>query len=272
MLIYGKEIREKIKAQVLTEASKKDMTMAIIQVGDAPDSEAYIRGLHRFAEETNIGIEFLKFPADNTEENLIEEIKKLNQNPKITGIMLQEPLPKHINADRLVDAIDPKKDVEGVHNYNLGKLVSRQEGVFPSTAQALVTMLKEFNIPIAGKKVVVVGRSTIVGHPVANMLTAEHATVTLCHSRTVDLASETRRADILIVAIGKAEFITADMVTDGVVILDAGINFTEEGKLVGDVHPEAKEKASHASAVPGGVGLITVAELFNNLCKLDKIK
>lgn len=271
MLIYGREIRDKIKAQVTETASKKDMTLAIIQVGEAPDSEAYIRSLHKFGGETNIGVEILKYPEDSTEEELINEIHKLNDNPKITGIMLQEPLPKHINADRLVDELDPRKDVEGVHNYNLGKLISRQEGVFPSTAQALVTMLKEFGIPITGKKAVVVGRSTIVGHPVANMMTAENATVTLCHSRTVDLAAETRQADILIVAIGKAEFITADMVKDGAVILDAGINFTNEGKMVGDVHPAAKEKASYASAVPGGVGLVTVAELFNNLCRLSNM-
>ncbi|NLJ72534.1 MAG: bifunctional 5,10-methylenetetrahydrofolate dehydrogenase/5,10-methenyltetrahydrofolate cyclohydrolase [Syntrophomonadaceae bacterium] len=268
MLIYGRDIRDKIKAQVLEKAKKTDMALAIIQVGDAPDAEAYIRSLHKFGEETNITVEFLKFAKDATEEEILPAMLQLNENPTITGIMLQEPLPKHINADRLVDAIDPKKDVEGVHNYNLGKLISRQAGVVPSTAQALITMLKEFNIPMAGKKTVVVGRSTIVGHPVANMMTSEDATVTLCHSRTVDLPAETRSADILIVAIGKAEFITADMVKEGAVILDAGINFTEEGKMVGDVHPEAKEKASYASAVPGGVGLITVAELFNNLCKL----
>ncbi len=270
MLIYGREIRDKIKGQVLATAKDVDMTMAIIQVGEAPDSESYIRGLRKFAQETEVGIEFLKFPANSDEETLLKEIEKLNQNPKITGIMIQEPLPEHINADRLVDKLDPAKDVEGVHNYNLGKLISRQEGVFPSTAQALITMLKEFDIPMSGKKAVVVGRSTIVGHPVANMMTSEDATVTLCHSRTVDLASETRNADILIVAIGKAEFITADMVSEGAVILDAGINFTGEGKLVGDVHPDAKEKASYATPVPGGVGLVTVAELFNNLCKLAK--
>ncbi len=268
MLIYGKDIRNKIKDKVTAAASQSQMTMAIVQVGEEADSEVYVRNLIKFGNETGVKVDFHKLPEDTTEEELLKLIKGLNEDAEITGIMLQEPLPAHINSDFIVDNIDPKKDVEGVHNYNLGKLISKQKGAFPSTAKAIVTMLKEFNIPIEGKKVVIVGRSTIVGHPLANMMTAEHGTVTLCHSRTVDLAGETRQADILIAAIGKAEFITADMVKEGAVIIDAGINFNEEGKMLGDVHPDAKDKASYASAVPGGVGVITVAELFDNLCML----
>lgn len=270
MLIYGKEIRAKMKANILEAASQRKMSMAIIQVGDEADSEVYVRNIKRFGEETNIDVNIIKLDADITEEHLIGIVSKLNRDPEITGIMIQEPLPSHIDSDLIVDNLDPRKDVEGVHNYNLGRLISKQKGVYPSTAKAIVTMIKEHQIPIEGKKVVIVGRSTIVGHPLANMMTAEHGTVTLCHSRTVDLASETRQADILVAAIGKAEFITADMVKEGAVIIDAGINFTDEGKLVGDVHPDAKAKASFASAVPGGVGVITVAELFDNLCILNK--
>lgn len=268
MLIYGKEIRASMKEKISAAASKRKMAMAIIQVGDEADSEVYVRNLIKFGDEVGIKVDFRKFPVETTQAQLLEIIIELNNNPEITGIMIQEPLPSHINGDLIVDNMDPKKDVEGVHNYNLGKLISKQKGAFPSTAKAIVTMIKEHQIPIEGKKVVIIGRSTIVGHPLANMMTNEHGTVTLCHSRTKDLANETRQADILIAAIGKAEFITADMVKEGAVIIDAGINFTNEGKLVGDVHPEAKEKASYASAVPGGVGVITVAELFDNLCML----
>ncbi|HZK43796.1 MAG TPA: bifunctional 5,10-methylenetetrahydrofolate dehydrogenase/5,10-methenyltetrahydrofolate cyclohydrolase [Syntrophomonadaceae bacterium] len=269
MLIYGRDIRDKIKAQVKDEASKRKLAMTIIQVGAEADSEVYIRNIKKFGTETGVDVTILNLDIETTEEKLIEIVNDLNNDPLVTGIMIQEPLPKHIDSDLVVDCMDPRKDVEGVHNYNLGKLISKQKGVYPSTPKAIVTMIKEFDIPIEGQKVVIVGRSTIVGHPLANMMTAEHGTVTLCHSRTKDLAGETRQADILIAAIGKAEFITADMVKDDVVIIDAGINFTSEGKLVGDVNEEAKAKASYASAVPGGVGVITVAELFASLCMLD---
>jgi len=244
--------------------------MAIIQVGEDPSSLAYIRGICKFAEDTGVGVEIVSLPGGTKESNLIKTIDELNHEPSVTGIMLQTPLPAHLDANRMINFISYDKDVEGLHNYNLGKLLSRQEGVKPATPKAVVTMLKAYNIPIEGERVTIVGRSTTVGGPLAVMMTAENGTVTLCHSRTRDLKSETLNADILVVAIGKKNFITPDMVRENTVIIDVGTNFDETGEMFGDVHEESKAKAKIASAVPGGVGVITVAELFDNLRVLSE--
>jgi len=268
MQIYGKQIRETLKQRIYQTARQISMKMAVVQVGDDQPSQVYVNSIRRFGEEVGVAIEVYNLPASVQQSQVEELIRQLNNDPDTTGIMIQTPLPDHLNTSYLVNSIQPSKDVEGIHNYNLGKLISREEGVKPSTPKAIVRMLKEHDVLISGKNVTIVGRSTIVGSPLAVMMTAEDGTVTLCHSRTGDLAAETRRADILIVAIGRKNFITADMVKEGAVIIDAGINFNEDGKMVGDVAEEAKEKASLASAVPGGVGVITVAELFDNLCIL----
>ena len=272
MLIYGREIRDKIKAEISQFADSTTMSMAIVVVGDDQPSQVYVKGIVKFAEETGVNIDVVHLSAGAKESHVYRTINDLNDDPEIDGIMLQKPLPENLNYNSLVNSIAYHKDVEGIHNYNLGKLISRQEGVQPSTPKAIIRILKEHNIPIEGKKVTIVGRSTIVGNPLAVMMTSENGTVTLCHTRTIDLKREILNADILVAALGKKNFITADMVKEGAVIIDAGINFDETGKMFGDVDEAAKEKAQVASAVPGGVGVITVAELFDNLKQICSIK
>lgn len=265
MLIYGKAIREKIKEEVARTAKNIPMSMVVIQIGDDKSSQAYVNGIKKFGDETGVKVEIASLSVGISQEDAIKHIQKINQDPGVNGIMLQTPLPPHLDIAVLVNAIDYHKDVEGIHNYNLGKLISKQEGVKPATPKAVISMLKHYDIPIEGKKVCIVGRSAILGSPLAMMMSSENGTITLCHSRTKNLEDEIRSADILVAALGKANYITPDMVSEDSVIIDVGINFDENGRMVGDVHEESKAKARIASAVPGGVGLITVAELFDNL-------
>ncbi|MGS0765029.1 bifunctional 5,10-methylenetetrahydrofolate dehydrogenase/5,10-methenyltetrahydrofolate cyclohydrolase [Syntrophomonas curvata] len=265
MLIYGKEIREKIKQDVARAAQQTDMSMVVVRIGDDKSSLAYVNGIKKFGDETGVKVGITNLSAGVSQEEAIGYIEELNRDPGVNGIMLQTPLPAHLQAGVLVNAVDCHKDVEGIHNFNLGKLISKQAGIQPATPRAVISMLKHYSIDIEGRKVCIVGRSAILGSPLAMMMSSENGTVTLCHSRTRNLGDETRRADILVAAVGKAGFITPDMVREESVIIDVGINFDENGRMVGDVHEEAKTKARMASAVPGGVGLITVAELFNNL-------
>lgn len=270
MLLYGKEIREQIKERIRQKSEVMNMSMAVLQVGEDRSSQAYVNSMIKFAGENGIAVESIRLAATAAEDEVLKTIADLNQNSDITGIMIQTPLPGHLQASRLINAIDYRKDVEGLHNYNLGKLISREKGVTPVTPKAVISMLKGHNIPIAGKKVTIIGRSMIVGSPLAVMLTAEDATVTVCHSRTANLKQETLAADILIVAMGKAHFITPDMVREESIIVDVGTNVDESGRMLGDVHPDANAKARLATAVPGGVGAVTVAELFDNLCVLKE--
>lgn len=270
MLIYGKEIREQMQAKIKEQAQVSPMTMAIIQVGADEASSLYVRSIERFAKDVGVKVQVLHFPVDVGEEVLAEQIVKLNQDPEVTGIMLQTPLPPHLSYGRLVNTMAWQKEVEGLHNYNLGRLLSREDGVKPSTPKAVISMLKGHGLAMDGQRVAIVGRSIVVGSPLAVMMTRENATVRLCHSHTRNLAEETRIADILVVAVGKKNFITADMVKENSVIIDVGINFGESGQVVGDVSDEAKAQARMASAVPGGIGVLTVAELFDNLCILRR--
>ncbi len=265
MLIYGKEIREKLKAEIQRALETNPATLTVVQVGDEGPSQAYVNGIKNFGRDVGAEVTVLNFPADISQEELLDHICRLNRDPAVTGIMIQKPLPAHINDDVVVSAMDHRKDVEGIHYYNMGRLFSKEEGVKPSTPKAVIRMLKEHGIEIERKKVTIVGRSAILGNPLAIMMTAENGTVTVCHTRTPDLRWEIQQADILVAAMGKLNFITADMVKEDCVIIDAGINFDENGKMFGDVDPAAKEKVRIASAVPGGVGVITVAELFDNL-------
>lgn len=271
MLIYGKEIREKIKKELQQEALQSKMALVILQVGEDESSASYIRSILKFAAETNIKASVVNFPPNIAEDELIRSIDDLNNDNEVTGIMIQTPLPSHLKLSRIINSVDYRKDVEGIHNYNLGKLLSREEGVRPATPKAVVRMLKEFGIPLEGKKVTIIGRSMVVGSPLAVMLTSENATVTLCHSRTVNLAAEIQNADIVIAALGKINFVTEEMINMDAVVIDVGTNFDENGNMFGDVDPKAKDKARAASAVPGGVGVITVAELFDNLRILHKL-
>jgi methylenetetrahydrofolate dehydrogenase (NADP+)/methenyltetrahydrofolate cyclohydrolase len=265
MLIYGKEIRERVKEEVKRAAQLNHMAMTIIQVGDEGPSAAYINGIKNFARDVGVEVNVLNFAAQVSEADLLAKIEELNHESSMTGIMIQKPLPGHINADSIVNAIDYHKDVEGIHPFNLGRLLTKEPGVKPTTPKAVIRMLKDHYINIDGQKVTIIGRSTILGGPLAVMMTAENATVTVCHTHTRNLSQEIRNADIIIAAMGKMNFVTADMVKEESIIIDAGINFDENGKMQGDVHPEARTKARVASAVPGGVGVITVAELFDNL-------
>lgn len=265
MLIYGKEIREKIKEAVARTAKKIPMSLVVVRIGDDKSSQAYVNGIKKFGDETGVKVEIASLSVGISLPEAVKYIEELNRDPGVNGIMLQTPLPPHLDVAILANVIDYHKDVEGIHNYNLGKLISKQEGIKPATPKAVISMLKHYDIPIEGKRVCIVGRSAILGSPLAMMMSSENGTVTLCHSRTKNLGSETRNADILVAALGKANYITPDMVSEDSVIIDVGINFDENGRMVGDVHEEAKAKARIASAVPGGVGLITVAELFDNL-------
>lgn len=272
MLIYGKDVREELKQRVMGTAAQIPMNMAIIQVGDDMSSASYVRSIQRFAAEAGINADIIALAGDASEQQVMTLIEGLNKDDSITGIMVQTPLPAGFSISRVINTIDPGKDVEGIHNANLGKLISGEQGVRPCTPAAVIRILKAYDIPMEGKKVAIVGRSTVVGSPLAIMMTAENATVTLCHSRTRELAGETSQADIVVAAVGKAGFITPDMISKDAVVIDVGTNYNESGKLVGDVHEEIQSKARMVSAVPGGVGLITVAELFMNLTYLGTQK
>lgn len=271
MLIYGKDIRAKLKEQLIQRINAKSMAMAVVQVGEQPDSEAYINGIKKFGNELGAEVSVIKFPDNIAEELLLKEIERLNQDARYTGIMLQKPFPQHIRDEVVVNAMDPRKDVEGIHNCNLGKIINREEGIRPATPKAVIRMLQESNISLEGARVTIVGRSSILGSPLSLMMTAENATVTLCHTHTRNLVDEIKRADIVVAAMGQLNFIKAEMIREETIIIDAGINFDEAGNMFGDVDEQAKNKARLASAVPGGVGLITVAELFDNLCLLQEI-
>ncbi len=265
MLIYGKEIRDQLKEEIKSKLENQNVSLAVVQVGDEGPSRAYVNGIKNFGRDVGVQVKVFNFPDNISQAELLGQVAALNHDPQITGIMVQKPLPAHINADLIVNAMDYRKDVEGIHYYNMGRLFSKEEGVKPSTPKAVIRMLKAHQLEIDRKKVTIVGRSAILGNPLAIMMTAENGTVTVCHTHTPDLRQEIKNADILVAAMGKINFITADMVSEGCIIIDAGINFDENGKMFGDVHEDAKLKARAASAVPGGVGVITVAELFDNL-------
>nr|WP_242848982.1 bifunctional 5,10-methylenetetrahydrofolate dehydrogenase/5,10-methenyltetrahydrofolate cyclohydrolase [Syntrophomonas palmitatica] len=219
-----------------------------------------------------MGVEIRSFSENVAEQHIIKHITDLNHEDEITGIMIQMPLPKHLNAGCLINAMDYRKDVEGIHNYNLGKLIGGEQGVAPSTPKAVMALLRENKVPVTGRKVTIIGRSVIVGTPLTILMSRENATVTLCHSRTRNLNRETSAGDIVVTAVGKPGFITPDMVTDKTVIIDAGINVDASGRICGDVHEETCSRARLVSAVPGGVGVITVAALFDNLKILHQQK
>ena len=239
--------------------------LAVILVGDDPASEVYVRGKIRDCRDVGIRSEWIRLPDSNPEEDLLRQIDRLNEDPRFHGILVQLPLPPHISAERVIHRIRPEKDVDGFHPINVGKMVIGQEAFLPCTPYGIMEMLRRSGISVAGKHAVVVGRSNIVGKPVSILLQQADATVTLCHSKTRDLAAHTRRADILVVAVGKARVIGPEHVKPGAVVIDVGINRTEEGRLTGDVDFEAvRSIASHITPVPGGVGPMTRAMLLVN--------
>ena len=276
LLIDGKKISTEIKDElkVTVEELKKqgvETCLAVIQVGDDPASSIYVRNKKRAC--AYVGIESLSYelPEETTEDQLVKLVKELHENDNVHGILVQLPLPKHINADMIIRTISPDKDVDGFHPESVGRLCIGEPGFVSCTPAGIIQLLKRSGIEIEGKECVVVGRSNIVGKPMSILLLRENGTVTITHSRTKDLKEVTGRADILVVAIGKPKFITADYVKEGAVVIDVGMHRNEENKLCGDVDfDDIKDKVSAITPVPGGVGPMTIAMLMYNCVEAAK--
>ncbi|WP_066047172.1 bifunctional methylenetetrahydrofolate dehydrogenase/methenyltetrahydrofolate cyclohydrolase FolD [Robertmurraya korlensis] len=271
--INGKElsIKKRVEIQENVQSLKKEGVvpgLAVILVGNNDASRTYVANKQKACKELGIYSELITFDATVTQDVLLSKIHALNENKDIHGILVQLPLPKHLDEDEIIDAISPMKDVDGFHPINVGKMVIGQDALMPCTPSGVMVMLEDHGISLSGKHVVIVGRSNIVGKPLGQMLLNQDATVTYCHSKTHDLASFTKQADILIAAVGKANFITPDYVKNGAVVIDVGINRNEEGKLCGDVaYHQVKEIASYITPVPGGVGPMTITMLMYNTVK-----
>ncbi|WP_177505207.1 bifunctional methylenetetrahydrofolate dehydrogenase/methenyltetrahydrofolate cyclohydrolase FolD [Anaerosinus sp.] len=275
--VFATQIKEEVKCDVESLKAEYGVTpgLAVIIVGENPASKVYVANKHRSCGEVGIYSAVIEMPEDTTKEQLLKKIDELNKDEKIHGILVQLPLPAHISADEaeILDFIHPDKDVDGFHPINVGKLSVGQEHLVPCTPLGCIKMMELAGIEIKGKNAVVIGRSNIVGKPMFNLLLSRHATVTVCHSHTKNLAEVTRLADILVVAIGKPNFVTADMVKPGAVVIDVGINRIAPKKLVGDVDFESvKEVAGAITPVPGGVGLLTIAMLMHNTVKAARIQ
>ncbi len=259
------QLEDQLKSRVAALASRGFVPgLTVILVGEDPASQTYVSNKEKACQRLGIRSSTLRMPENTTQQQLEAAIQEANADPSVHGILVQLPLPRHLDSDRALSLILPEKDVDGFHDINAGRLSRGLDCTVACTPKGALYMLKQAGIPIAGKEAVVVGRSNIVGKPMALLLLQENATVTVCHSRTADLAAHTRRADILVAAIGKPRFITADMVKEGAVVVDVGINRVD-GKLCGDVDFEAvAQKASWITPVPGGVGKMTIAMLMDN--------
>ncbi len=285
-IIDGKQIAADMQAELKEEVAKLKQEgivpgLGVILVGEDPASQSYVTAKERACENLGIYSDDNRLPAETTQQDLISLINRMNTDPKINGILVQLPLPKHLNESEVLLAISPDKDVDGFHPTNIGKMVAGQPAFLPCTPHGVIKLLQRNGVKIEGSHVVIVGRSNIVGKPIANMLIQKNqtgnATVTVCHTRTKDLAYHTRQADIIIAAAGRPKTITADMVKDGVVIIDVGVNRVEDAtrkkgyRLAGDVDFEAvKEKASLITPVPGGVGPMTITMLLYNTVESSK--
>ena len=271
MIISGKEISVKIKDQLKEEVSKIKETyprltkLVVILVGDNQASQTYVRNKERGCQYIGIESEILRHDASFSEIELLQEINDLNNDDTVDGILVQLPLPQHINEEKVLDAIVPSKDVDGFHPENVAKLFLGQHSLVPCTPKGMMVLLEEINYDLAGKEVVIVGRSNIVGKPVALLCLQKNATVTIAHSQTKDLKAVCSRADVLIAAIGKPKFFNHEYVKDGAVVLDVGINRDENNKLCGDVDfDDVKDKVSAITPVPGGIGPMTITMLMKN--------
>ena len=280
-LIDGAAIGRLVRADVARDVARLQALgvvpgLTVVLVGDDPASAVYVRSKGKACEEAGMHGETIRMPADATEEQLLAQVDALNDDPRVHGILVQMPLPRHMSADKVIRRIRPEKDVDGFHPVNVGKLsIGERDGFFPCTPAGAIELLVRSGVDTRGKDAVIVGRSNIVGKPMAALLMQDapggNATVTVCHSRTVDLASHTRRADILVAAIGKPEMITGDMIKPGAVVIDVGINRVNDNsvakgyRIVGDVHfASARAVASLITPVPGGVGPMTIAMLMQN--------
>lgn len=273
IILDGKMLRDKIFESLKAKLDKMEQkpTLAVILVGENPASQIYVRNKKKTAEKLGINSLSIEYPSDISEEELLNKIKELNSDEKVTAILVQLPLPAHINKNRIIDAILPQKDVDGLTPYNLGKLFSGEEPyVYPCTPKGILLLLDEYNIKLEGKNIVVVGRSNLVGKPVAQMLLKRNATVTMCHSHTKNLSEITKTADIIVSAVGK-KVIGEKMLKSNCVVIDVGIFRDENGKISGDVDFENVSKtAAYISPVPGGVGPMTIASLMLNTVELAR--
>ena len=276
-IIDGKEVSKKIREEIREEVEKLKSVgvhpgLAVVLAGDNPASRVYVKNKGEACRSAGIHSEEHKLPADVKESELIDIINRLNKDPRINGILVQLPLPLHINKELVLKSISPDKDVDGFHEINMGRLFIGQEGLIPCTPSGIIKLLEYYNIPVEGKFAVVVGRSNIVGKPVAMMLLHRNATVAICHTRTKNLKEVCLMGDILIAAAGRQGMITGDMVKEGAVVIDVGINRMDNGKLTGDVDFEsASKKAGWITPVPGGVGPMTIAMLLYNTLKAAKM-
>ena len=273
----GKALSAKVRGQILAETDALKAQgivpgLAVILVGDDPASEIYVRNKEKACSECGFYSEKHVLPASASQDELIKLIHHLNANPKISGILCQLPLPEQIREDAVIAAIDPKKDVDAFHPANVGKIMIGDFDFLPCTPAGVMELLDEYGIDPKGKQCVVIGRSNIVGKPMAMLLLHRHGTVTICHSRTQNLTGICAGADILVAAIGKAAFVTPDMVKEGAVVIDVGINRNAEGKVCGDVDPAVMEKASYMTPVPGGAGPMTITMLMKNTLKAARLQ
>ena len=272
-IIDGKEIARVTRMEIAEKVLKlKDEGitpgLAVIIVGNNQASKLYVKNKEKACKELGMNSFMIEYPESLTQKELLDKISELNQDNTVHGILVQLPLPSHIEEKKIIEAITPSKDVDGFHPISIGRMMTGQDTFYPCTPYGIMVMLKQMDIEPAGKHVVIVGRSNIVGKPAGQLFLNENATVTYCHSRTKDLKQFTRQADIIVSAVGKANFITADHVSEGAVVIDVGMNRDENGKLCGDVSfDEVKEKAGYITPVPGGVGPMTITMLMYNTMK-----
>lgn len=278
-IIDGKKVSAEVKEEVRQQTLKLKEThgitpgLAVVIVGDDPASRVYVNNKKKACELVGFKSEEYALPAETTQQELLNLVETLNNKDDINGILVQLPLPKHLDDKAVIAAINPKKDVDAFHAVNVGKIMLGEYDFLPCTPAGVMEMLHSYNIEVSGKNCVVIGRSNIVGKPMAMLLLHENGTVTICHSRTKNLAEVTKQADILVAAVGRPKFVTADMVKDGAVVIDVGMDRDENGKLCGDVDFEnVKDKCSYITPVPGGVGPMTIAILMKNTLKAAKIQ
>ncbi|MBO5376799.1 MAG: bifunctional methylenetetrahydrofolate dehydrogenase/methenyltetrahydrofolate cyclohydrolase FolD [Ruminiclostridium sp.] len=274
-IIDGKAVSQQVKDEIRAEIERDGLSigLAVVIVGNNQASRVYVNNKKKACEVCGIKSYEYALPEETTEEQLLELVDTLNEDKNINGILVQLPLPKQINEEKIIERISPEKDVDAFHATNVGKIMIGNYAFLPCTPAGVMELIHSTGTEISGKECVVIGRSNIVGKPMAMLLLHENATVTICHSRTKDLAEVCRRADILVSAVGKADFVTADMVKDGAVVIDVGMNRNAEGKLCGDVkYDEVEPKASYITPVPGGVGPMTIAMLMKNTLMAKKLQ
>jgi methylenetetrahydrofolate dehydrogenase (NADP+)/methenyltetrahydrofolate cyclohydrolase len=263
-VIDGKTLAAKVREEVAAEVEELgDVGLTTVLVGDDPASHVYINLKQKHAQDAGINATDVRLPADTTQDDLLSLLAELNEDETVDGILVQLPLPDHLDEHTVIEAIAPAKDLDGIHPFNAGRLYLGRPTLVPGTPLGIMRMLAEYRIDLAGARAVVVGRSNIVGKPMAHLLLQAHATVTVCHSRTVDLQRHTLDADVLVAAVGHLHMISADMVKAGATVIDVGMNHTDDG-LFGDVDPGARDRAAYMTPVPGGVGPMTIAMVLKN--------